>query len=755
MNNSYIYNCQVYRRIRGSNRLENLCVIFNPGLDIDKSNFRNEIKRHFEANVRTDRIIVFMHDYASSFLDTFFLKKDEFFELMPLYLKSDIEKILACFKIDKNGETTIYKGRNPFTRKNIETILHHGIQNIFLKNNGLIEAPDSFHFVFPSGKHCSYFLRTGNVLIDSSEISFIATALLKKVILPLKHIYCDTSSILPIAYSLTQILSYHNNGNSIAPSIHSFSSYSGIYNKTIRFNPDSLIIISASTSGNILDRLGKSRLLSDQEVAILYFIGPEEKRNKIKNELVCDLTLSEQNKHGIEPYPTFSENCELCQNNSIKIKVEGDSFLMYKPNVVDILLTKKECPDFISPFIKEVYINKVGLKPILKVNYKESNDPQSQYEIFIDIESLFKRIENDPKQLPNFQNKLYKTLDLYIPKNCKYLICLDDVASNYITAFIKTKYFKKNKYPIIVNQAQIKTQIKEDDTGVALVISSCIVSGRNILQVSRALRKYKKLRPSYISIFARTSNKNFLDRLSKTMRYGDTPFKIVQTIYCSNKDSKTSWIREIEFLKEFKNHLIENDDYELTLDFISQRIEQLQQKGKGLFKDVFLPNIHNMNPLKLRPNFAFLNFSGYDETITQSEVYFVLSSYINHLRHNDTENSLKEQSYYHRTVFAPDNFTRFNDGIIQASILRASEEIELDYSSDPGRSRDIKNIISNIITSYKEEEGEALFEFIYSLCIGKLKIEEEIKNQLFEEVKSQINNKVLNDYLSFSKISSH
>ena len=34
-------------------------------------------------------------------------------------------------------------------------------------------------------------------------------------------------------------------------------------------------------------------------------------------------------------------------------------------------------------------------------------------------------------------------------------------------------------------------------------------------------------------------------------------------------------------------------------------------------------------------------------------------------------------------------------------------------------------------------------------------IEEEVKNQLFEEVKSQINNKVLNDYIAFSKISSH
>ena len=65
---------------------------------------------------------------------------------------------------------------------------------IFKNNGGLVESTPDHHFVFPSNKHCSKFIRTGNVLINQSEIFFLGVQLLK-YIQGKNIIYCDTSSI--------------------------------------------------------------------------------------------------------------------------------------------------------------------------------------------------------------------------------------------------------------------------------------------------------------------------------------------------------------------------------------------------------------------------------------------------------------------------------------------------------------------------------------------------------------------------------
>jgi hypothetical protein len=60
------------------------------------------------------------------------------------------------------------------------------------------------------------------------------------------------------------------------------------------------------------------------------------------------------------------------------------------------------------------------------------------------------------------------------------------------------------------------------------------------------------------------------------------------------------------------------------------------------------------------------------------------------------------------TVIDPDTFCRYNDGVIQASILRAAESWELNYSRDLNLSNQMYGIFKSIIKSSALPKGEAI-----------------------------------------------
>ena len=79
-----------------------------------------------------------------------------------------------------------------------------------------------------------------------------------------------------------------------------------------------------------------------------------------------------------------------------------------------------------------------------------------------------------------------------------------------------------------------------------------------------------------------------------------------------------------------------------------------------------------------------------------------------------------KQSVYIRSLLDPANFSRFNDGIIQASILRAAYSEELRYSIDFEISQEMTNTLETMIRYCDDEQGEALIEFLYAIANKKM-----------------------------------
>ncbi|MBR9773872.1 MAG: hypothetical protein GYB55_02255 [Cytophagales bacterium] len=217
----------------------------------------------------------------------------------------------------------------------------------------------------------------------------------------------------------------------------------------------------------------------------------------------------------------------------------------------------------------------------------------------------------------------------------------------------------------------------------------------------------------------------------------ERPFVAVETINCSIQQVGTSWEEEQVFLRNLFGDLDEEKNKELH-DFVNNRLEILRKNKdtNGLTDNVFLKQ-YNGKKLCLRKNFAFWSFNDYSkENVSQSEVYFTISAIITNLENNDINShpSLKQTNYV-RNILSPRNFHRFNDGIIQAALLRCGKTEYFSYNLDNESSLKMKEFLLSIIENYDSEDGEALLEFILAIGLKKLKLRNEELREVMAKAK--------------------
>src|SRR6185312_9862819 len=75
-----------------------------------------------------------------------------------------------------------------------------------------------------------------------------------------------------------------------------------------------------------------------------------------------------------------------------------------------------------------------------------------------------------------------------------------------------------------------------------------------------------------------------------------------------------------------------------------------------------------------------------------------------------------------RTVLSPANFSRFNDGVIQACFLRAASTSELDYSQKETLSAPMRDIVLRFLDQRSDREGEAFPEFLLALARRRMNL---------------------------------
>lgn len=766
MNNFFIYK-YLYD---GGNSKQNRCytIVFCPREDIFLENLISELRKFHEINTLPDEVLVIACNSMEEKLKTIFIEDfDNIFRNFRGFAKERYKENLNILCFDKDGKLLSLIEKK-IDANLLEKIIQEGLCRVFLDRGGLVISPLSHHFEFPSNKHSNQFLRTANILLYSSEIFFIAFTLLKYYREQgIRYIYCDTSSINTLAFAIIELKRRFVKDLQFPP-IESFGSYEKFRESRIKDLEQSFVLISSSTSGNIIDKLilTNNPDFNLDNLVITYFLGTQEAFLKHKRNILCNLTKSENNPDGLTLNDGNNKkgDCKLCQSGSIPLKVGGDVFLLEKPQIKLITLVTEDAPRWLSPFVENLHsLNQIE-RNIIRCNFKETNERDLAHEIYLNTESLFSEIgKKKSSHFSSLRTKFYKYLDTYIPLNTKYIIHLPDNGSVIIANLIQASIQEKSKtIPALLEQNTFLDSIKDQPDGAVVVVASSFVLGKNLLFISRALRTYNNLSIIYFIGIARPRNEKFLEFVRKNIGFGNYgittyPWIELERIYCSDEQRINPWQIEFTFIKKIKNFFesnfqaYQNPKVEL---FITKRFKFLQdhRANKGFANDLFYRRLHDDEPLLLRKNFAFWQFEYYANDniqVSQADVYFTISALLNNLRNSKNLNRTLEQFEFSRNLLHPENFARFNDGIIQACLLRASKPEELSYKLDEEASTKALSILNNLLKYWNNDHGEAIMEFIYSIARNQLKLVEQHEIEFLASVKSTIDDPVIHFILDF------
>ena len=89
-------------------------------------------------------------------------------------------------------------------------------------------------------------------------------------------------------------------------------------------------------------------------------------------------------------------------------------------------------------------------------------------------------------------------------------------------------------------------------------------------------------------------------------------------------------------------------------------------------------------------------------------------------------------------VLDVENFLRFNDGVLQASLLRAADAHELDYSGSPELSEMLREFLEKVFLNANRPYGEASLEFGLALATQRLRLTKTDSLELIDRIKNSL-----------------
>ncbi|MFJ4194149.1 hypothetical protein [Pseudomonas sp. NPDC089534] len=615
----------------------------------------------------------------------------------------DINEKLICLFFSPDGRIFFNNDSQLIPSSLEKEIIQCGVIDIFQRRCGIIASQSSYHFLKPSGDHCNAFIRASNLLVSSVEVSFLAIGLLPFFTAGLKRIYVDTSSI---SYLVSQALSMSGKFGATLPLIDSFESYA-VFNRDYDFIADaeSLVLISATTSGGLAQKLVKNNGFVTELVKNIFYSHLPPGINGIFD--IASALTGHENSYR-------AHDCPLCKRGSRLIRIVGDQFLPETPTHEQLMIKRADFNKDRASFFKEF-----ATKNILC--WSRSSSPSSEFRelYYIDIERVF--CDPSPEFFKVFERKVRKSFAIDV----ELVVSLDDSGSKAFSEAIKSQVgtaAERIKW-CSVSELQHNQLV---NVGSVVVVAGAITSGGKLLDMSRRLRKMQPTASIlYFVGFSKISNSVSLDQVKRDLEQGGHELVVLQKAPMPRvtENSKTSWDVEHDNLM-----LIGGDDplgeSESLPDILAQRLNSYDVSSDNLF----LPTTSG-KPLALRPTFAFWHELELDTDLaSQADVYWTIQALIHDLRCRVGKDGL--DNFYHATVISPACFDRYNDGVIQAALLRSANPTELDYSVSDDFSNKMLGVIVSIVENHAAEQGEAALEFLMAMWIGTMRLTAEDTKKL-------------------------
>lgn len=696
--------------------------IFIHQADVGEDRFDSEIAPVLSEAVVVDRIHFIGYDDSLVQVRDWFQSGSVIFERLNSVV-GDVLKNTKLITFDRLSGRHTSSGLDNAADAEMDAVLlmerRAGLKHMFIKNGGQMEAPEGFHYESPSGRHVNKFIRVANTIECGRHVSVFAFWLLPSVWKKgIKNIFVDTSSISAVAIALAYELK-NKSGEGGLPIVTSYQSYGGLSKLHVSNLDAGFFLISVSTSGGLRDRLISAGVKSDRIVSIYSLVED----GTLAGEVLCDLVAKEYSVvDDFKPLRSFDEiSCPYCKSKSYPIKILGDQFSVAPPLMKEVHIKKEDIPGDQLRVLDEL----VGMG-LFRVSRSLEN---REKEISFDVSTLFYSADNLHDKTAKVIEKVAKKWKGFVkrgmPIHLGRIIFAAYPFSKELAESAKDLLSAHGVISVgnVMESRAVRDCLRDPETA-SLVVASCIDDAHEFMGINRDLRAVQPHgNTTYVSPIFRSSSKSEFNRIKSNLTYGEqgpNTFSLhsIYNILLPECNKKHSWVKELDGLRGAVQWAdVEGLDVPSTIDERIGFLEGVSQSGMS-------EGLYWVSPggeaLSLNPDFAFIDTEGGFRRLSQADVFVVVSVLLHNLRSGMQEGRLS-YSLYERSMLSPDNFSRFNDGVLQASILRAARDRELSFSnSSELLSMRMTDFLLSEIDKSNAGGGGALMEFLIALLVGTL-----------------------------------
>lgn len=592
----------------------------------------------------------------------------------------------------------------------IESLLEDGLAELVSAKGAFQIAPTGHVFKHPSGKQSRHFLLTSELLQDEVDAYFVALCVCARAarqLSQLSTLYIDTMGIYPIARAIRDILKGTQSTTTSANfEICSFHSHDGLVNFQPSNTESAAVLISASTSGNMAASMCKDKGFSNENVITVLDLESKSRKG---------LVVYDHSKYADEQFVRGSTASEV-NGHETPIELVGEYFAARgkRPKTLTLAL------DHAPPNLKKT------------LDDFSSKDGCSLQQSRLHSSSIVDTVTLAQSQIissADFNSWLKEELRLRTPASTSHVLAAHGEDSVHLATKCAEELEKiSGRRPTVVNAEQIAELQTENATGV-VVCTALVGNGHALRVTARDLRELiPKASRHFIIGFGLPDTIESWTRLRQFLtQSGDSArpylFASWRFLPIGPKKSNDSWARYSELMQKLEHVAIDCEPQAPWTTSVLQPSLSLAMSAIESSQNGMLTK-SSSQPLKLTEGFVY--WSPKEEQLQtanhQAISYLAISSVLQNAREFDNPSKRLKSTLYESVILDPENFLRFNDGVLQASLLRAANAFELDYSMTPDVSQSMREILEKIFLNHRRQYGEAAVEFAASLASGHLRL---------------------------------
>lgn len=582
------------------------------------------------------------------------------------------------------------------------------------RHNAFQQAPAGHVFRHPSKRQSTHFLMASELLKDETDAYFVGLAVCAAAwprICRTKTVHIDTMGIYSVARAIEDIANASGCESGGAWEIDSFHSHGGVNGLYSILQEHELILISASTTGSMARQLVQAQVPEDAIVTLLEMSQFDR----------CGTIVYARDR-----YSKPQASSALSTQGTAVIELAGEYFAARGKKPRSVVLTKghkrEELDTLLSHFsdAKACALNRKragGLETIDLVSLDEASVANNQ----------------------TFKTWLFDEIRLKTPMSVTHVIYVGGAAAEAVACLAAAHIADcSGKVAPVVNADDLSSLNATSTTGV-LVCAPIVGNGHTLRSLARDLRELvpDASRHFVVGISLPSTSEAWQRLILFLTQSGDKdrPYQLSRWSVLpmgSDPGRGAAWgradivMQRVELLGHVAGSPWSKEVVEASTTLAATALEN---STAG-----FLPT-PTEGVLKLTEGFVYWTpKEGELDACDAAATSFVsMSTALQHAREFPNPALRLASSLHETVVLDPENFLRFNDGVLQASLLRAAQPHELDYSGAAELSEMTREFLEKVFLNHTRNYGEAALEFAFALASGHLRLARKDERILIEK----------------------